>query len=68
MKPWCVLKWAILWIQTKIDLDTGTPLDDLTPEAVAWCRGVGCQANKLSDILNNNDETVMKAIQEGMNR
>ena len=54
--------------QTELDLDTGVPLDELTPEAVAWCRGIGCQATKLSDILNNNDEKVMKAIQEGMDR
>ena len=55
-------------IQTQYNLDTGTPLNDLTPEAVAWCRSVGCQASTLSDILNNNDETMMKAIQEGMDR
>ena len=51
-----------------MDLDNGSPLDDLTAEALAWCRAIGCLANKLSDILNNNDEKVMKAIQEGMDR
>ena len=49
-------------------LDTGAPLDDLTPEAITWCKDVGCQATKLSDILNNNDEKVMKAIQDGITR
>ena len=51
-----------------MDLDTGAPLDDLTPEAIAWCRGIGCQANKLSEILDTNDTTVMKAIQDGIDR
>ena len=51
-----------------MDLDTGAPLDDLTPEALSWCKGVGCQATKLSDILDTNDSNVMKGIQEGIDR
>ena len=51
-----------------MDLDTGAPLDELTPEALAWCKGVGCQATKLSDILDTNDSNVMKGIKEGIDR
>ena len=44
--------------QTEVDVDTQEPFDTLTPAAVDWCRSVGSDANKVSDIIDNGDEKV----------
>ena len=54
--------------QTEIDADSMVPKDDLTPFAMQWCKGLGCNARTLSDILMRNDEKVLKAIQDGIDR
>ena len=42
------------------------PTDKLTHPAIEWCQSVGSNARCLSDILDNQDENVLKAIQAGI--
>ena len=46
----------------------GVPQDKLTVPALDWCKSVGSSATTLTDILDNKDEKVLKAIQEGIDR
>ena len=57
-----------LVLQTVVNVDTAEPTDDLTQEAIDWCRSVGSSATQLSQILDNNDKEVMAAIQAGIDR
>jgi len=41
-----------------VNIDTQEPYDTLTMVAVDWCRSVGSNANKVSDIIDNRDEKV----------
>lgn len=34
-----------------MDFDTGAPKDELHPETIAWCKSLGVQHTKLSEIL-----------------
>lgn len=34
-----------------MDLDTGAPKDELHPETIAWCKSLGVEHTKLSEIL-----------------
>ena len=42
-----------------MDPDTQEPYDTLTPVAVDWCRAVNSSANKVSEIIDNNDDKVL---------
>jgi len=41
-----------------VDAETLEPYDTLTPVTVDWCRSVGSDANKVSDIIDNSDDKV----------
>jgi len=45
-----------------VDVDTQEPYDTLTPIAVDWCRSVGSDANKVSDIIDNGDDKVRMCV------
>lgn len=34
-----------------MDLDTGAPKDELHPETISWCKSLGVEYTKLSEIL-----------------
>lgn len=51
-----------------MNLDTGDPLDTLSPACIEWCRSVGSSANTIQDILAGPDANVMRAIQEAIDR
>ncbi|XP_063869884.1 long-chain-fatty-acid--CoA ligase ACSBG2-like isoform X4 [Scylla paramamosain] len=59
---------VLLTIKTNMNLDTGEPMDSLTPACIDWCRSVGSSAKTLQDILVGPDANVMRAIQEGIDR
>ena len=48
---WC-------WMQVEVDAESGEPFDTLTPVALDWCRSVGCNLTKVSDIIDYSNETV----------
>ena len=51
-----------------MDPDTGEPSDNLTEVAVKFCKSLTCEAKTVSGILSSNDEKIMKAIKEGIDR
>ncbi|XP_058821298.1 very long-chain-fatty-acid--CoA ligase bubblegum [Topomyia yanbarensis] len=59
----------LITLKTVVDLDSGEPKDDLTPETIAWCKGLGVEYSKLSQIIAAGPcPKVMQAIQEGIDR
>ena len=58
----------MIHFQTNMNLDSGEPMDSLTPACIEWCRSVGSSAKTLQDILMGPDANVMRAIQEGIDR
>lgn len=51
-----------------MNLDTGRPEDELTPEALELCSQLGSKATRVSEIAGGRDPAVNAAIQEGINR
>jgi len=45
-----------------MNLDTGEPLEELTPVAKQWCRRLGCQANTVKDVLTGPNEQVAQNV------
>ncbi|KAM9754063.1 long-chain-fatty-acid--CoA ligase ACSBG1 [Menidia menidia] len=50
------------------DAETMEPTEELSLEAVEFCRQLGSQASKVSDIIEGRDKEVHQAVQEGINR
>ncbi|XP_061881058.1 long-chain-fatty-acid--CoA ligase ACSBG2-like isoform X2 [Entelurus aequoreus] len=48
--------------------ENGEPTDQLTDEAIMFCREIGVSATKVSEIMDNKEPAVYKAIREGMER
>lgn len=52
-----------------INMDTGVPQDELSPEAKLWLKSVGANQYKtVSEIIENKPEDVYKAIEAGIKR
>lgn len=49
-----------------MNLETGEPEDNLTPEAMEYCRNLGSKSTKVSDIVGGKDSAVYAAIQKGV--
>ncbi|KAK7076856.1 catalytic activity protein [Halocaridina rubra] len=58
----------LLTLKTNMNLDSGEPLDTLTPACIEWCRSVGSRANNIQDVLSGPDANIMRALQEGIDR
>ncbi|XP_037553914.1 long-chain-fatty-acid--CoA ligase ACSBG2 [Nematolebias whitei] len=58
----------LLTIKCQVNAETGTPEDELTPEAVEICSRLGSNATRVSEIAGGKDRAVHAAIQEGINR
>jgi hypothetical protein len=43
------------------------PLDDLTEDCAQWLESIGSKAKKVSQIINQNDPAVYRAIDNGWN-
>ncbi|XP_059581392.1 long-chain-fatty-acid--CoA ligase ACSBG2 isoform X2 [Alligator mississippiensis] len=58
----------LLTLKCQVDPVSGAPLDELSPEAVQFCRELGSQATRVSEVLSTRDPAVYQAIQQGMER
>ncbi|XP_054628341.1 long-chain-fatty-acid--CoA ligase ACSBG2-like isoform X2 [Dunckerocampus dactyliophorus] len=48
--------------------ENSEPTDQLTDEAIRFCQGIGVSATRVSEIVDNKEPAVYRAIQEGMER
>ncbi|NXC41028.1 ACBG2 ligase, partial [Penelope pileata] len=53
----------LLTLKCTVDVESGEPGDDLTPEAVEFCQKLGSKATKVSEITSSKDKAVYAAIQ-----
>lgn len=59
----------LITLKTQMNLDSGEPKDELTPETIAWVKGLGVEYTKLSQIIAAGPcPKVLQAIQEGIDR
>uniref|UniRef100_W5LB37 Long-chain-fatty-acid--CoA ligase ACSBG2 n=1 Tax=Astyanax mexicanus TaxID=7994 RepID=W5LB37_ASTMX len=58
----------LLTIKSEVNAETGAPEDELTPEAVEFCRKLGSNATRVSEVAGGRDHLVQAAIQEGINK
>ncbi|XP_025049260.1 long-chain-fatty-acid--CoA ligase ACSBG2-like [Alligator sinensis] len=58
----------LLTLKCKVDPESGAPLDELSPEALQFCRELGSQATRVSEVLSMQDPAVYQAIQQGVER
>ncbi|CAN9512653.1 unnamed protein product [Ophioblennius macclurei] len=58
---------TMLTLKCVVD-DNGEPTDDLSPEALDFCRQHDIKSTKVSEILANKEPAVYRAIQEGVDR
>lgn len=55
-------------LQSNLNAESGEPEDEMTPEAIEFCRRQGCKATRVSEITGSQDRAIYAAIQEGINR
>lgn len=59
----------LITLKTQMNLDSGEPKDELTPETISWVKGLGVEYTKLSQIIAAGPcPKVLQAIQEGIDR
>ncbi|XP_072537451.1 long-chain-fatty-acid--CoA ligase ACSBG2 isoform X2 [Salminus brasiliensis] len=58
----------LLTVKCEVNAETGLPEDELTPEAVEFCRTLGSNSTRVSEISGGRDRLVQAAIQEGINK
>jgi long-chain-fatty-acid--CoA ligase ACSBG len=60
---------CFLTLKVVVDRDNNDmPTNDLTTEAAEWCKSVGSNATKVTDILSAPDACVLNAIQAGVDK
>ena len=60
---------CFLTVKVIVDKDNNDmPTNELTPETIEWCRSVGSNATKVTDILSGPDAAFLNAIQAGIDR
>ncbi|KAF6024898.1 ACSBG1 [Bugula neritina] len=58
----------LITLKTEVDQETLLPKEEFTPQTIEWCKSIGSSATKVSDVLDDKDEAVKKAIHEGINK
>ncbi|KAG7230572.1 hypothetical protein INR49_025289 [Caranx melampygus] len=58
----------LLTVKCQVNADTGDPEDELAPEAVEFCKRLGSNATRVSEIAGGRDRAIHTAIQDGINR
>lgn len=59
---------VLITLKCKIDLETLAPLDELTEECIKYLSTIGSTSKRVSDIVDNKDSFVYKAIESGIKR
>ena len=60
---------VFLFFKVIIDADNNMmPTDNLAPSSLAWCRSLGSDATKVSDIMDNRDQKITDAINYGISQ
>ncbi|XP_008205010.1 very long-chain-fatty-acid--CoA ligase bubblegum isoform X1 [Nasonia vitripennis] len=58
----------LVTLKTEMNIDTGEPLDALSPDARKWVKGLGSKAKTLSEVLQTKDPLIYKGIEEAITR
>uniref|UniRef100_T1JBW0 long-chain-fatty-acid--CoA ligase n=1 Tax=Strigamia maritima TaxID=126957 RepID=T1JBW0_STRMM len=58
----------LITLKTEVDPNTLLPTDELSQQAIAWCESVGSQIKSVSELIHTKDESVMRAIQDGITK
>ncbi|XP_060035530.1 long-chain-fatty-acid--CoA ligase ACSBG1 isoform X1 [Erinaceus europaeus] len=58
----------LLTLKCTVDPDTLEPTDQLTEQAVEFCRRMGSQATRVSQVVGLQDQAVHRAVEEGIRR
>ncbi|CAF0978778.1 unnamed protein product [Brachionus calyciflorus] len=58
----------LITLKSKMDLNTMTPLDELTSECVDFLRRLGSNSRNVNDIIDNKDPIVYKAIETAIKK
>lgn len=59
---------CLVTIKVGMDQETLEPLNNLSPDALEWCKGVGSKVETMQDVLKGPDIKVMEGIQAGIDR
>ena len=51
-----------------MNINTGQPLDTISPEAVPVLASLGCTVNRVSQIIDSKDKTVYDAIENALQK
>jgi len=57
---------VLLTLKTDVDPATLEPLPQLAPATLEWCESIGSKAKTIDDIIDIQDEAILKAIQDGI--
>ena len=55
-----------IYLQVEVNADTQEPLDNLTPEAITWCKSIDSNSSTVSEALL--DKKILVAIQAGIDK
>ncbi|XP_054458438.1 long-chain-fatty-acid--CoA ligase ACSBG2 [Anoplopoma fimbria] len=58
----------LLTIKCQVNLESGDPEDELTPEAIELCRKLGSNTTRVSEIAGGRDRVIHAAVQKGINK
>ena len=61
-----IIRTLTICYQVEVNQDTMEPLDNLLPDAVNWCKSLGCNATTVSAALQ--DKKVLLGIQAGIDK
>ena len=55
-----------IFFKCNVNLDKMQPLDELDPDCVKYLQSIGSRSTKVSEIIDNKDPIVYKAIEDGI--
>ncbi|XP_063003028.1 long-chain-fatty-acid--CoA ligase ACSBG2 isoform X1 [Elgaria multicarinata webbii] len=56
----------LMTLKCNVNMDTGEPEDELTPDVIDFFHKLGAKGTKVSDIIKRKDQVVFAAIQKGV--
>ena len=58
----------LVTLKTKINTETGEPIDDFTEETLKWLQSIGSTSKTISDVLKTHDPLVYEEIDKAIKR